>query len=115
MTEDNDMANLDDDDIISIPEEMKPKMEKFRLEILYWGFRLFKKIHHLPITRPKIEVCCLDSVLKSPAIHYNNCMNFDKKGDYIDLVKKNRFKFLYHLLNYPFSIYHQRLNIHHHL
>lgn len=79
---------MDDvNDVLSIPDEIKPKLEKFRLEVLYWGFRLLKKIHHLPITRPNIEVCCLDSTLRSTTINYNRDMNFNQTGDHIDLVR----------------------------
>lgn len=85
------MQDLDDQiDVIPIPVNIKPKLIKYRIEILYWGYRRLKKVNLLPITRPNIILNCLSTTLRSDAMHQKQKdLDHRRPTDYMDLVKAN--------------------------
>lgn len=82
------MKHVLENEIVSIPVDIKPKLSKYRIEILFWGFRNLRKINFIPITRPYIVLNCLDTTLKSKTIHYNAThLNFCETTDHVDVVR----------------------------
>lgn len=62
-------------------------MEKYRIEIVFWGVRDVKKIHMLPITKPRIKLEICGEVLQSELItDTRKSLNFPEPLKYIDVV-----------------------------
>ncbi|XP_023290146.1 LOW QUALITY PROTEIN: otoferlin [Orussus abietinus] len=72
--------------LYSIPKDIKPKMTTHRLEIIFWGVRDMKRVHLLPVLKPKI-------IIETGGVHVNSEImesakkfcNFQKTHVVIDL------------------------------
>lgn len=89
------MDDDDDDDdcekstreLVRIPSDIKPTLEKYRVEVLFWGLRDLRKIHMLPITKPKIKLEVCGEILQSDTIRdTRKSLNFPEPHKYIDVV-----------------------------
>ena len=59
--------------------------------MLFWGLREPKRVQLLTVDRPRIDVQCGDTILKSPRIEdYIHCPNFPINVLYMDLVSTLR-------------------------
>lgn len=65
------------DVVYNIPEDIRPKMTNYRLEVIFWGVRDMKKIHLLPVLNPRIVVECAGVQVKSEVME-----NAKKLGNY---------------------------------
>lgn len=53
------------DVIYNIPEDIRPKMTSYRLEVIFWGVRDMKKINCMPVLNPQIVIECAAVQVKS--------------------------------------------------
>lgn len=53
------------DTIYTIPEDIRPKMASYRLEIIFWGVRDMKKLYYMPVMNPRIIIECAGVDVKS--------------------------------------------------
>ncbi|CAL7940390.1 unnamed protein product [Xylocopa violacea] len=53
------------DIIYNIPEDIRPKMTSYRLEVIFWGVRDMRKINYVPVLNPRIVVECAGVDVKS--------------------------------------------------
>lgn len=53
------------DVIFNIPDDIRPKMTSYRLEVIFWGVRDMKKINYTPVLNPRIIVECAAVQVKS--------------------------------------------------
>lgn len=83
--------DADEDKMYHVPDDIRPKMTRYRLEVLFWGIRDMKKINFTPVHRPKIVVECGGVLINSETIENarKNC-NFDDNHVMIDLVRTVR-------------------------
>lgn len=87
------MDDEDEDDkksakeIVRIPSDIKPTLEQYRIEVIFWGLRNMKKIYMLPITKPKIKLEICGEILQSESIpDTRKTLNFPDPLKYIDVV-----------------------------
>ncbi|XP_022089546.1 otoferlin-like isoform X2 [Acanthaster planci] len=55
---------------IELPVEIRPKMCKYRIEVLFWGVREMKRLQLMTVDKPRCDIQCGGQVLSS-AIIYN--------------------------------------------
>ncbi|KAK9306192.1 hypothetical protein QLX08_003081 [Tetragonisca angustula] len=53
------------DVIFNIPDDIRPKMTSYRLEVIFWGVRDMKKINYMPVLNPRIIIECAAVQVKS--------------------------------------------------
>lgn len=56
-------------DIISVPEEIRPTLAGYRIEIMFWGLRDLKRVHFLTVDKPRVDVECAGNILYSSVIN----------------------------------------------
>ncbi|KAL7306383.1 hypothetical protein TKK_0001807 [Trichogramma kaykai] len=66
------LVQLDKDDeepkseaIDVIPEIIRPRLVSYRLEVIFWGIRDFKRLNLISVTKPKLVVRCGEARLES--------------------------------------------------
>lgn len=50
--------------IMSVPEDIRPKMQKHRIEVMFWGVREIKKVQFMSVNRPQAQLDCCYKVTK---------------------------------------------------
>lgn len=87
VPDDNDKK--DAKELVRIPSDIKPMMVSYRIEIMFWGVRNLKKVHLVQISKPKIAIEVLDSVLHSNTlINSHKSLNFPEPIKFMDTVIK---------------------------
>lgn len=56
------------DVVYPVPQELKPQMSTFRIEVLFWGLRDIKRVHFMSVEKPRIDVECSGRILSSTII-----------------------------------------------
>ncbi|KAI4482752.1 hypothetical protein M0804_008605 [Polistes exclamans] len=90
-TEETDMVDvlLDErtqEEIKNIPSEIRPKMTSYRLEVIFWGVRDMRKLHWVPVYRPRIVIECAGVVIKSRVMeNAKKFSNFEEPRVMVDL------------------------------
>ncbi|XP_053997924.1 otoferlin-like [Hylaeus anthracinus] len=67
------------DVVYNIPEDIRPKMASYRLEVIFWGVRDMKKINYLPVLKPRIIIECAGVDVKSEVME-----NAKKFGNFVE-------------------------------
>lgn len=76
-----------EDKIYSIPSDIRPKMTRYRLEVIFWGVRDMRKIKYIPVRRPRIIVECVGVYIKSEVMkNARKFSNFEEPHIMIELV-----------------------------
>lgn len=76
-----------DDKIHRIPEDIRPKMASYRLEMIFWGVRDMRKIKYMAVRRPKVIVECSGVYIQSEVMsNVRKFSNFQKPHVMIELV-----------------------------
>lgn len=71
----------------NIPEDIRPKMTSYRLEVIFWGVRNMKKINYIPVLSPQIVIECAGVRVKSEVMqNARRFSNFKEINIAIDLV-----------------------------
>lgn len=67
--------------ITSIPEDVKPKLAGYKIDVLFWGLRQLKKLHGMSITKAKITLDCTMASLDSEVVpkHELNFPSYQKE------------------------------------
>lgn len=87
MNDPDDLSEKSSKEIVRIPADIKPTLEPFRIEIMFWGLRDLKKLYMLPVIKPKIKVEVCGEVLQSETIpDTRKSLNFPEPLKYIDVV-----------------------------
>ncbi|KAK2580950.1 hypothetical protein KPH14_006016 [Odynerus spinipes] len=74
------------DEIRSIPSDIRPKMASYRLEVIFWGVRDMRKLHCVPVYRPRIVVECAGVYVKSRVMeNAKKFCNFEEPRVMVDL------------------------------
>lgn len=50
--------------ILPVPPHIRPKLVKYRFEVLFWGLRDLKKIQFLPVNHPRVDIECGGQVIQ---------------------------------------------------
>ena len=68
--------------IMPVPQHIRPKLVKYRFEVLFWGLRDLKKIQFLPVNHPRVDIECGGHVIQSSMI-----INTKKNPNFSQMVK----------------------------
>lgn len=69
-----------------VPNDIRPQMERHRIECLFWGVREMKKINFQSVDRPRVEVDCVGETVISTLIESAKVNpNFSEPWSYFDL------------------------------
>lgn len=80
-------------ELASIPPDIKPSMVMYRVEIMFWGVRDLKKVHLLPVAKPRITIQLFDSVLHSDVlVHAKKSLNFTHPVKHMDVVSNPEYQ-----------------------
>ncbi|XP_019731208.1 fer-1-like protein 6 [Hippocampus comes] len=72
--------------IYTVPENIRPVLSTYRLEVLFWGLRELKKVQLLSVDRPQVYIECAGKTLRSSVIQrYKSNPNFTTLVDTIEL------------------------------
>ncbi|KAG7240430.1 hypothetical protein INR49_027001 [Caranx melampygus] len=72
--------------IYTVPENIRPVLSTYRLEVLFWGLRELKKVQLLSVDRPQVFIECAGKTLRSSVIQkYKSNPNFTVLVDVIEL------------------------------
>ncbi|XP_068590271.1 fer-1-like protein 6 [Cebidichthys violaceus] len=70
----------------TVPENIRPVLSTYRLEVLFWGMRELKKVQLLSVDRPQVFIECAGVTLRSSVIQkYKSNPNFTTLVDAIEL------------------------------
>ena len=50
--------------VLPVPPHIRPKLVKYRFEVLFWGLRDLKKIQFLPVNHPRVDIECGGHVIQ---------------------------------------------------
>ncbi|XP_031785250.1 otoferlin isoform X4 [Nasonia vitripennis] len=84
---------LDTPDLVSssprvyrVPEEIRPKMATYRIEVVFWGVRDMRRLNLVPVHRPKIAVECAGVHVESEVMeNAKRFANFQEMRVSVDL------------------------------
>lgn len=69
-----------------MPQEVRPNLAHFRLEVLFWGLRDLKRVHFMSVDKPRIDVECSGTILSSSIIqNAKRNPNFSSMLKFFDL------------------------------
>ncbi|KAM9346796.1 fer-1-like protein 6 [Symphorus nematophorus] len=72
--------------IYTVPDNIRPVLSTYRLEVLFWGLRELKKVQFLSVDRPQVFIECAGKTLRSSVIQkYKSNPNFTTLVDAIEL------------------------------
>ncbi|RWS24989.1 otoferlin-like protein, partial [Leptotrombidium deliense] len=73
-------------EVYAVPDQIRPTLSKYKMEVLFWGLRDLKKTQFSSIDRPKVEIDCCGNTLSSTTIaHFKRHPNFSEPVASIDL------------------------------
>lgn len=71
----------------NIPEDIRPKMTTYRLEVIFWGVRDMKKMNCMSVNKPKITLECAGVHISSEVMeNAKKFSNYEEPRVIIDLV-----------------------------
>ncbi|XP_033842448.1 fer-1-like protein 6 [Periophthalmus magnuspinnatus] len=71
---------------LTVPQNIRPVLSTYRLEVLFWGLRQLKKVQLLSVDRPQVFIECAGKSLRSSVIpKYKSNPNFPTQLDVIEL------------------------------
>lgn len=62
------LLNYSRDDILPVPDTIRPTLSDYRLEVLFWGLRDMKKINFKSVDNPRIDIECAGNMLTTSTI-----------------------------------------------
>lgn len=68
--------------ILPVPNNVRPNLSKFRIEVLFWGLRDLKRVHFMSVDKPRIDVECSGKILSSSIIQ-----NARKNPNFANMLK----------------------------
>uniref|UniRef100_A0A4W3JUH3 Fer-1-like protein 4 n=1 Tax=Callorhinchus milii TaxID=7868 RepID=A0A4W3JUH3_CALMI len=69
-----------------VPKAIRPKLKKFRIEVLFWGLRDLKRINLFEVEQPQVTVECASQKVESEVItNYKENPNFDVLVKYFEV------------------------------
>ena len=72
--------------ILPVPPHIRPKLVRYRFEVLFWGLRDLKKIQFLPVNHPRVDIECGGHIIQSSMIlNAKKNPNFSSMVKYLDL------------------------------
>lgn len=73
--------------ILAIPDDIKPKLLTYRLEIIFWGVRNLQKVDLFTISKPKVVLECAQTFLQSDTLlNIQSNSNFTEINKFMDIV-----------------------------
>lgn len=72
---------MEEDQVVAIPPYLKPRIESYRVEVLFWGIRQLRKVNLIRINRPKVTFYCGNKTLDSQVIE--NARKFANFTNYV--------------------------------
>ncbi|XP_069477691.1 fer-1-like protein 6 [Ambystoma mexicanum] len=76
----------DPSQIYPVPANIRPVLSKYRVEVLFWGVREFKKVQLLSVDRPQVMIECAGKGVKSSVIQsYKSNPNFNVLADWFEV------------------------------
>ncbi|XP_066543887.1 fer-1-like protein 6 [Amia ocellicauda] len=82
------MPPIDEPDgtIYPVPQNIRPVLSRYRLEVLFWGLRELKKVQLLSVDRPQVFIECAGKGIRSSVIQsYKSNPNFSVLVDVFDV------------------------------
>ncbi|GJQ70945.1 hypothetical protein Trydic_g861 [Trypoxylus dichotomus] len=79
-------------EILELPDDIKPRLTSYKIDVLFWGLRHLKKLHKMSITKPKISLDCTMDILESDVLHKHE-QNFTTyhKELIVDLPQEDKY------------------------
>ncbi|XP_077583821.1 fer-1-like protein 6 isoform X1 [Stigmatopora nigra] len=72
--------------VYALPDNIRPVLSTYRLEVLFWGLRELKKVQLLSVDRPQVFIECAGKTLRSSVIHrYKSDPNFTRLVDTMEM------------------------------
>ncbi|KAM6373678.1 fer-1-like protein 6 [Alca torda] len=72
--------------IYPVPVNIRPVLNKYRVEVLFWGVRELKKVQLLSVDRPQVLIECAGKGVKSSVIQsYKKNPNFNGLADWFEV------------------------------
>ncbi|XP_068094099.1 fer-1-like protein 6 isoform X2 [Hyperolius riggenbachi] len=76
----------DPSQVYPVPANIRPVLSKYKVEVLFWGVREFKKVQLLSVDRPQVLIECAGKGVKSCVIQsYKSNPNFSVAGDWFEV------------------------------
>lgn len=99
-------------EVSGIPEDIKPKLTSYKIDVMFWGVRHLRKLHGISITKPKVTLDCTVAVLESDILHKHE-QNFAIHRKELVVVRNPFSKNLSNIISSPFFVrnYHKRTNM----
>lgn len=73
--------------VIPIPPSIRPKLAKYRVEIMFWGLRNMRNI--VRIVKPKVQFQWLGQIKDSKQmVRFEDCPNFPNPITHMDVVRE---------------------------
>ncbi|XP_050432533.1 otoferlin-like isoform X3 [Adelges cooleyi] len=54
--------------VLPIPQDIRPTLAKYRIEVLFWGLRDLKRVHLMSVDKPRVDIECAGHILYSSII-----------------------------------------------
>ncbi|XP_015435492.1 PREDICTED: otoferlin-like [Dufourea novaeangliae] len=85
-TTDKPISGSRQDITYNIPDDIRPKMASYRLEVIFWGVRDMKKMNYVPVLKPRIIIECAGVDVKSEVMeNAKKFGNFEEPHIVVDL------------------------------
>ncbi|XP_061500462.1 otoferlin [Anopheles gambiae] len=68
--------------ILPVPQEVRPNLARFRIEVLFWGLRDLKRVHFMTVDKPRIDIECSGRILNSSIVQ-----NAKKNPNFASMLK----------------------------
>ncbi|KFB41978.1 AGAP000389-PA-like protein [Anopheles sinensis] len=68
--------------ILPVPQEVRPNLARFRIEVLFWGLRDLKRVHFMTVDKPRIDIECSGKIMNSSIIQ-----NAKKNPNFANMLK----------------------------
>ncbi|XP_050073057.1 otoferlin-like [Anopheles maculipalpis] len=68
--------------ILPVPQEVRPNLARFRIEVLFWGLRDLKRVHFMTVDKPRIDIECSGRILNSSIVQ-----NAKKNPNFANMLK----------------------------
>ncbi|KAM9308456.1 fer-1-like protein 6 [Gastrophryne carolinensis] len=76
----------DPSQVYPVPADIRPVLSTYRVEVLFWGVREFKKVQLLSVDRPQVLIECAGKGVKSSVIQsYTSNPNFTVMADWFEV------------------------------
>ncbi|KAI4471231.1 fer-1-like [Holotrichia oblita] len=79
-------------ELSEIPEDIQPKLTRYKIDVMFWGVRHLRKLHNISITKPKVTLDFTVATLESDILQkYEQNFTNHKKDLIVDLPQEDKY------------------------